>query len=107
MVILHVTIKRVYFDLIKAGKKKYEYRLKTNYWKRRFKKQYTTICFRAGYAADSPTLFVEFKGIKTRRIKHEFFGRRPVNVFEIALGKILNKKQYVALQQKEKKGESN
>lgn len=87
-----MTIKREFFDQIKAGKKKEEYRLRTEYWTDRLKKNYLFICFRAGYDKNSPILYVEYLGKKKKMIKHPFFGDKSVPVFEIKLGKIVDEK---------------
>jgi len=85
--ILHLTIKKKWFDLIKSGKKKVEYREYKSYWisrlqtKFRMSRWFDEIHFRNGYQRDSPLLIVEYKGLVVNLRK---------NRFEIMLGRILN-----------------
>ena len=61
--ILHLNLYRKYFDAIVNGTKVFEYRQKTDYWKKRIEgREYDTIKFRNGYAKDAPTMLVEYKG---------------------------------------------
>lgn len=53
MIILHLVLKGRWYDLIKSGHKKYEYREVKPYWdKRLFSKPYTHVCFRRGYTQE-------------------------------------------------------
>ena len=67
--VLHLTIKKKWFDLIKSGEKKEEYRDRKPYWLSRLFnkdgsiKMYEFIEFRNGYSPKSPTLLVEFGGL--------------------------------------------
>ena len=84
--ILHLTLKKHWFDLISSGEKKEEYRDIKPYWIRRFMKpefhnlkqiefmaalthrenyrnDWHTIEFRNGYGNKVPRMLVEFKGI--------------------------------------------
>jgi len=82
MKILHLTIKKKWFDLIKSGKKKIEYREKKPYWNKRLEgKSFDFIIFRNGYNKDSPWLKVEWKGLEIG----EFEGKK---CFAIKLGKV-------------------
>lgn len=93
---LFIIIKRKYFDQIKDGTKKEEFRKVTDYWTNRLKgKTYKYIIFQAGYSSTNPRLLVEYKGLLQRTIKHEFFGSEPVEVFAIQLGRILDKKNTI------------
>ena len=79
MKILHLNLYRKYFDAIVNGTKVFEYRQKTDYWKKRIEgKEYNIIKFRNGYAKDAPTMLVEYKGM------------RMTDKFEIQLGKVLD-----------------
>ena len=61
--ILHLVLKRKYFDQIAEGTKTIEFRDKTDYWKKRLEnREYDVIKFRNGYAKDAPTMLVEYKG---------------------------------------------
>ena len=84
--ILHLNLYRKYFDAIANGIKVFEYRQKTDYWKKRIEgKEYDIIKFRNGYAKDAPTMLVEHKGysevIRT--------GNGVGVEYEIKLGKII------------------
>jgi len=85
--ILNLTIKKKWFDLIKSGKKKVEYREKKPYWNKRLEgKSFDFIIFRNGYNKDSPWLKVEWKGISLG----EFEGKK---CFAIKLGKVVGEKK--------------
>ena len=61
--ILHLTLKKKWFDLIAAGKKKEEYRGVKPYWDGRLlRKRIDEIHFRNGYHKKSPFMRVECKG---------------------------------------------
>lgn len=61
---LHLTLKKKWFDLIKSGEKKTEYREIKPYWTvRLFKKKYDSIVFTNGYKKDSPKIKVELLDI--------------------------------------------
>ena len=75
--ILHLNLYRKYFDAIANGTKVFEYRQKTDYWKKRIEgREYDIIKFRNGYAKDAPTMLVEYNG-------YDITDR-----YEIKLGKI-------------------
>jgi ASC-1-like (ASCH) protein len=80
--ILHLTLKKKWFDLIASGKKKEEYRDIKPYWQKRLNKDYDIIHFRNGYNKNSPFMIVEYKG-KTLK---KFEGK---DCFAIKLGKVL------------------
>jgi hypothetical protein len=68
--ILHLTLKKVWFDKIKSGEKKEEYREIKHYWIKRLyvlymvrPKDFDYVVFRNGYSKNAPTVKVEFKGI--------------------------------------------
>jgi len=89
MKILTINIKRKYFDLIKNGKKKEEYRLIKKYWIDRLEnKEYDFIRFQNGYNSDSEKFIIEYLGIVKKEIQHEFFGDKSVQVFAIQLGNV-------------------
>lgn len=93
MKILHLIIKKEYFDQILAGVKKKEYRLIKPFWTNKIVgREYDVILFQNGYNADSPKMIVEYKGYQEEILKHEFFGESEVNVYAIMLGKILETK---------------
>lgn len=82
--ILHLTLKKQWFDEIAAGRKTEEYRECKPYWKARLnqKKHYDIIYFRNGYRRDCPFMIVECKGISI----NEIWGK---DMYIIKLGKIL------------------
>jgi hypothetical protein len=58
--ILHLILKKKYFDKIYNGTKKVEYRDFSKYWQKRIQgKHFTHIHFRLGYAKDAPTMLVQ------------------------------------------------
>lgn len=91
--ILHLNLKKKWFDLIASGKKKEEYREIKPYWNSRFRKiishnaeeyiQFDEIHFRNGYSKHSPFMRVEWKG---------FYVDIKKNLYVIKLGKILELK---------------
>ncbi len=88
--ILHLTLKKEYFDQILAGEKTMEYRDYKPFWEKRLMqsdgsfKPYDLIFFKNGYHKNAPTMLVEFKGI---RIINDYGSK----CFEIALGSIIKK----------------
>ena len=83
MKILHLTIKKQYFDLIISKQKIIEYRKITPYWITRLEnKTYDIIYFRNGYSRKSPYLIAEFNYLR-KIIYHNKFH------YAIYLGKIL------------------
>lgn len=87
--ILHLTLKKKWFDLIKSGEKKIEYREKKPYWKKRFFKNdgaelkpFDFVIFTNGYRKDSPKIKVEWKGISLG----DFEGKE---CWKIHLGKVI------------------
>jgi len=99
MKILHLTLKKKWFDLIKSGEKKSEYREDKPYWQKRLldgediPKVFDIVRFKNGYAKDSPTMDVKFRSIT-------FSGKRWLtpkhgeilseNILVIHLGKVLS-----------------
>lgn len=91
--ILHLTIKKKWFDLILSGKKIEEYREVKPYWISRLIsqeqfKQFDEVHFRNGYQKDSPFMKIECKGIK----KKHWQGKE---VFAIQLGQIIETCTYI------------
>lgn len=59
--ILHLTIKRKWFDLIAQGKKTVEFREIKPYWTKRLRgKEFDEVHFRNGYRKDSPFMRVQW-----------------------------------------------
>jgi len=103
--ILHLTLKKKWFDLIKSGKKKVEYREIKPYWiirltsynpysvpcnmvfrdgvdMCRFERKFDYIIFKNGYRKNAPTLKVEWKGLNIGKFEGE-------KHFAIKLGEII------------------
>ena len=65
MKILHLTLKKKWFDLIASGEKKHEFRESKKHWLDRLiakdgkPKKFDEIHFRNGYKKDSPSMRVE------------------------------------------------
>jgi hypothetical protein len=84
--VLHLNLYRKYFDQIRSGIKRYEYRSMTPYWTKRLKgKDYDYILFRNGYGKHRPYMVVAYKGLG----KGYFNG---LQVWAIKLGKIVEQK---------------
>ncbi len=91
MRILHLHVKKKYFDQIKSGAKKHEYRRITTYWTKRlvYAPDYNMIMLYCGYPrkGDSKrTLIFPYTGwyIITNFV-HPQFGDQPVDVYAIHL----------------------
>lgn len=63
MRVLHLTLKKKWFDLIASGEKKEEYREMKPYWHKRLNKPYDSICFRNGYSKNAPRITVELREV--------------------------------------------
>ena len=89
--ILHLTLKKKWFDMILSGEKKEEYRDVKQYWIDRLKlsKQYDVIKFKNGYSKNARQMVVEFKGCEIGSAVHEWSDGWQGQVFIIKLGNIL------------------
>ena len=91
--ILYLTLKKEFFNQIKSGEKKAEYREYKPFWTKRLMnpdntfKCYDFILFQNGYRKDAPQMLVEFKGIKIIKERTGWF--RTDKYFEIELGQIV------------------
>ena len=90
MRVLHLTLKKHWFDMIASGDKKEEYRESKPYWQARLEnKDFDVIQFRNGYAKDAPTMTVDFLGIGYGLGRPEWGGgSEPVYILK--LGDILS-----------------
>lgn len=92
MKILHLTLKKKWFDLIASGQKTIEYREMKLYWIRRLiGKKFDCIEFRNGYGKDAPKLTIELKE-KILRTGEQLLSDsisifRPINDEEISKDK--------------------
>ncbi len=68
MRILHLTLKKKWFDLIASGKKKIEYRVFKPYWEKRLLDEngmiyrFDEVHFKNGYDKNAPFMRVDFGG---------------------------------------------
>lgn len=86
MKILHLNLKKEYFQAIKAGHKKYEYRLAETWLKRLEGKSFDIVLIKCGYpkANDSERIIQRpWRGFEIQTITHPHFGEAPVQVCAI------------------------
>lgn len=88
MKILHLKLKKKWFDMIVSGVKKEEYREIKPYWDKRLNKSFDIVRFKNGYAEDSPTMDIELIEIITGQGKTEWGGSNK-EVYILKLGKII------------------
>lgn len=85
--ILYLPLKREYFDAIKAGTKKFEYRLYNSYWKKRIKgKVFEGIVLTLGYPKrtdNARRIERPWRGCSVEPLTHPQFGSRKRTVFAI------------------------
>ena len=94
--ILFLTIKEPYFTQIKNGSKKYEYRQITDFWERKFKKQYDFILFQNGYSLKSPRMLVEFISVNKHILQDKnLLFESNIEVFALELGNKINFNNYI------------
>ena len=105
--VLHLTLKKQWFDMISKGVKKEEYREIKDYWIKRLKDMslqkpfhafipYDKIVFKNGYAKNAPTMVVEFDGIRIGKGNKDWGADDEVR-FCIKLGNILYDSTKLAL----------
>lgn len=92
MKILHLNLKKEYFNDIKNGHKPFEYREYTGHWEKRLvDKVYDEVHFKLGYpkASDSSKIIKrKYIGYELRDIRHKHFGNenpssKQIKVFAI------------------------
>ena len=87
MKILYLPLKAEYFDAIKSGEKKFEYRLANRYWGRRLSGEtFDKIVLMKGYPKKGDTsrrIERPWRGCHKARIYHKHFGKRKVEVYAI------------------------
>lgn len=94
--ILHLTLKKKWFDLIANKDKIIEYRQCKPYWIERLDgKTFDEVHFRNGYAKDSPFMRVEWLGCRLMNLKHEPANGEVLNglTYGILLGEILEERR--------------
>jgi len=105
MKILHLNLKKKWFDMILSGEKKEEYREMKPYWQRRLVKEgywhsqavkdFDIIRFKNGYQKDAREMDVEFLGgLPADWGKKEWGGmdHNSHRIFILKLGVVLSKK---------------
>lgn len=89
---LTLNLKKKYFEEIKQGIKKEEYRLCTPFWKKRILgKKFEKVIIKLGYPKNSEKekiIIFDWNGFEVKKIIHENFGELPVEVFSIPLEKL-------------------
>jgi len=88
---LFLNLKGEYFDQIKSGDKQFEYRLYSDYWKKRLLvgcsfKEWEKIVIRRGYPKSDDyekQIMRPWIGVSIETITHPHFGSEPVKVFAI------------------------
>lgn len=94
---LHLALKAEYFDAIRDGTKPDEYRLRTEYWRKRLEgRTYDGIVLTKGYpAADDAERRLElpWRGFRLDTITHPHFGPEPVEIFAIDVRALRTDKQ--------------
>lgn len=84
---LHLPLKGIYFDQIKSGEKKLEYREATPFWdKRLLDRKYDQIVLTKGYPKKGDperTIRRPWQGCYKKFIRHQHFGDRIVEVYAI------------------------
>ncbi|XCN71888.1 MAG: ASCH domain-containing protein [Candidatus Electrothrix aestuarii] len=89
--VLHLTLKKQWFDMIASGEKVEEYREVKSYWINRFSgKKYDVVQFRNGYRPDSPSVSFQLLGIRTDFGRPSWGAPESTRVFILDLGEKLN-----------------
>lgn len=90
---LVLNLKGIYFDQIKAGDKREEYRLLNDYWRKRLEgREYARIVLCRGYPKgdDKERRIVrKWKGWEVKAIQHPHFGQDLVRVFAIDVSEVM------------------
>ena len=91
MKILHLTLKKKWFDLVASGVKKEEYREIRPYWDTRLNKHYDAVLFRNGYSKYAPEVLVELLSVTTGKGSLRTGAPADREVYILRLGGILRK----------------
>ena len=96
MKVLHLNLRKKWYDMILSGEKKEEYREIKPYWVKRIANlmdsnppAYDVVEFRNGYGKDAPRFRIEYKGVKTGDAIPEWSDNWCGKVFIISLGDII------------------
>ncbi len=98
--ILHLNLKRKWFDMIASGVKKEEYREIKPHWQRVFSRNIkikgkyfrptdVIICFSHGYAKNRSQVFVKCAGVSQRKGNVEWGAEENKTYFTLQLGEII------------------
>lgn len=90
MRVLHLTLKKKWFDMIASGEKKEEYREIKKYWNARLNKEYDVVEFRNGYAKDSPRIRFELLSVLIGHGRKEWGADPYERYYILKLGNIVN-----------------
>lgn len=106
MKILHLTLKKQWYQLIESGIKKEEYREIKDYWENRLcddpqidksgwrfnfiVKQYDAVLFKNGYSKTARSMLVKWEGMKIGTGNPEWGAEPGKEYFVIKLGEIIN-----------------
>ncbi len=90
MKILHLTLKKKWFNLIKDHVKIEEYREIKPYWNKRLNGSHTHILFVNGYGKDRPRILIELKEIMTGLGLPLWGAPEKKTVYILRLGKIID-----------------
>ncbi len=84
---LQMAVNGEYFDQMEAGTKRFEYRLRNDYWRKRLEgRQYDTLTITKGYPSSTDQeriLKLTYLGYEEQTITHPHFGNEPVDVYAI------------------------
>lgn len=84
---LQLAVNGEYFDQMKSGEKKFEYRLLNDYWRKRLiNREYDRLIITKGYPKkddESRRIDMKYKGYEIKKIIHPHFGSESVDVFAI------------------------
>lgn len=98
--VLHLNLKKKWYDMILSGEKKEEYRGVKDYWAKRFNyfnskdlitcnHGFSEIVFRNGYSKNAPTMKIQLKSIELNTGKPEWGANPKETYFVIKLGEII------------------
>jgi len=84
---LQLAVNGEYFDAMKSGEKKYEYRVRNDYWRKRIEgRSYANLVITKGYPSredKSRRLSLQYLGYEEQTITHKHFGNVPTDVYAI------------------------
>lgn len=86
---INIAVRREYFEQIKAGTKRYEFRLANEYWRKRLEgREYDKIIITLGYPKrhdETRRMVFEWGGCFKKLHQHKEFGKEEVEVYAIPL----------------------